>query len=300
MTLKSMTGFGRAEGARTNSSGDQWQWHWEIKTVNARGLDIRLRMPPGLDAVERDVRKALQTALRRGACQVALTLERSSDTAQVRVNEELAARLTTDLQALAHKLGTPSPTLDAVLSIRGVVEVAEEPVDETEAAAREAAITKSFGDAVESLLTSRTDEGNKLHAVLEAVLLETETLVNRAADLAATTPQELQARLEEQVHALLADRAEMPADRIIQEVALLAGKADIREELDRLRTHIMQARDLLASGEAVGRKLDFLAQEFNREANTLCSKSSNSELTRIGLDMKAAIEQLREQVQNVE
>ncbi len=295
MTIKSMTGFGRAEGAH-----DTWQWHWEIKTVNARGLDVRLRMPQGLEALEPELRKVLQAKLKRGACQVALSVERQNAGADVRVNTALATHLMAELSALAKELGTTPPSFDAVMNVRGVIETAEPDADDKETEARKRAIAASFDVAVSSLVASRTDEGEKLQTILESVLLEIETLVTRAADLAAAAPENLRQKLETQVSDLLADRADMPAERIIQEVALLAGKADIREELDRLRAHITQAHALLVAGEAVGRKLDFLAQEFNREANTLCSKSSDTDLTRIGLDMKAAIEQLREQVQNVE
>ncbi|WP_081826231.1 YicC/YloC family endoribonuclease [Candidatus Phaeomarinobacter ectocarpi] len=290
-----MTGFGRADGSRAD-----WRWHWELKTVNARGLDIRMRMPNGLEPLEQGLKKSLQAKLKRGAVQVFINIERENAGADVRVNAALAAKLMADLKELATGLGTQPPTLDAVLGIRGVVEVAEPDTDEDETAARLAAVAATFDEAVESLVSARTDEGAKLQTILESVLTEIAQLVARADALAVVAPEAIRSRLEAQVTELLADRAEMPEERIIQEVAMLAGKADIREELDRLRAHIAQARTLLAEGISVGRKLDFLAQEFNREANTLCSKSSDTELTRIGLDLKAAIEQLREQVQNVE
>ncbi|CDO60876.1 Protein YicC [Candidatus Phaeomarinobacter ectocarpi] len=295
MNIQSMTGFGRADGSRAD-----WRWHWELKTVNARGLDIRMRMPNGLEPLEQGLKKSLQAKLKRGAVQVFINIERENAGADVRVNAALAAKLMADLKELATGLGTQPPTLDAVLGIRGVVEVAEPDTDEDETAARLAAVAATFDEAVESLVSARTDEGAKLQTILESVLTEIAQLVARADALAVVAPEAIRSRLEAQVTELLADRAEMPEERIIQEVAMLAGKADIREELDRLRAHIAQARTLLAEGISVGRKLDFLAQEFNREANTLCSKSSDTELTRIGLDLKAAIEQLREQVQNVE
>lgn len=295
MNIQSMTGFGRADGSRAD-----WRWHWELKTVNARGLDIRMRMPNGLEPLEQGLKKSLQAKLKRGAVQVFINIERENAGADVRVNAALAAKLMADLKELATGLGTEPPTLDAVLGIRGVVEVAEPDTDEDETAARLAAVAATFDEAVESLVSARTDEGAKLQTILESVLTEIDQLVARADALAVVAPEAIRSKLEAQVTELLADRAELPEERIIQEVAMLAGKADIREELDRLRAHIAQARTLLAEGISVGRKLDFLAQEFNREANTLCSKSSDTELTRIGLDLKAAIEQLREQVQNVE
>ncbi|MEP0070184.1 YicC/YloC family endoribonuclease [Pyruvatibacter sp.] len=290
-----MTGFGRADGSRAN-----WRWHWELKTVNARGLDIRMRMPNGLEALEPGLKKSLQAKLKRGAVQVFINIERENAGTDVRVNAALATKLMADLKELATGLGAEPPTLDAVLGIRGVIEVAEPDTDEDETAARLKAVAATFDDAVESLVSARTDEGSKLQTILESVLSEIDQLVAQADTLAVTAPEAIRSKLEAQVAELLADRADMPEERIIQEVAMLAGKADIREELDRLRAHISQARTLLAEGVSVGRKLDFLAQEFNREANTLCSKSSDTELTRIGLDLKAAIEQLREQVQNVE
>ncbi len=290
-----MTGFGRADGAR-----DDWRWHWELKTVNARGLDIRMRMPNGLESIEQDLKKSLQSRLKRGAVQVFINIERENAGTDVRVNADVATKLMAELKTLATGLGTEPPSLEAVLGIRGVIDIAEPDADEEETAARLKAVTATFDEAVQSLVSARTDEGAKLHGILDGVLNEVEELVARADSLAALAPEAIRKKLEAQVTELLADRADMPEERIIQEVAMLAGKADIREELDRLRAHIAQARALLHEGEAVGRKLDFLAQEFNREANTLCSKSSDTELTRIGLDLKAAIEQLREQVQNVE
>ncbi|WP_422362923.1 YicC/YloC family endoribonuclease [Pyruvatibacter mobilis] len=295
MTLKSMTGFGRADG-----SHDDWRWHWELKTVNARGLDVRMRMPQGFEAIEQDLRKALQARLKRGAVQIFINVDRDRAGADIHINSELATHLMSELDRLADDMGVEPPSLDTVLGMRGVVETADTSETDEEAEARLTAVTASFMEALDSLVAARAEEGAKLFTILESVLLEIETLVTRAGDIAATAPEKLRARLEEQVKELLADRADMPEERIVQEVALLAGKADVREELDRLKAHITQARELLAKGEAVGRKLDFLAQEFNREANTLCSKSSDTELTRIGLDLKAAIEQLREQVQNVE
>ncbi len=295
MNIQSMTGFGRADGSRAD-----WRWHWELKTVNARGLDIRMRMPNGLEPLEQGLKKSLQAKLKRGAVQVFINIERENAGADVRVNAALASKLMADLKELATEVGAEPPSLDAILGIRGVIEVAEPDTDEDETAARLKAVAATFDDALDSLVSARTDEGAKLQTILESVLTEIDQLVARADALAVVAPEAIRSKLEAQVTELLADRAEMPEERIIQEVAMLAGKADIREELDRLRAHIAQARTLLAEGISVGRKLDFLAQEFNREANTLCSKSSDTELTRIGLDLKAAIEQLREQVQNVE
>lgn len=295
MTIKSMTGFGRADGSHAD-----WRWHWELKTVNSRGLDVRMRLPQGFESIEQDLRSAVQARLKRGAVQVFINVDRERSGADIRINTEIATHLMSELDRLADDIGVDMPSLDTVLTLRGVVEAADVAETEEETEARLMAVEGSFIKALDGLIASRGEEGGKLATVLESVLLEIESLVKRAGEVAASAPENLRARLEEQVKELLADRADMPEERIIQEVALLAGKADVREEIDRLNAHISQARDLLANGDAVGRKLDFLAQEFNREANTLCSKSSDTELTRIGLDLKAAIEQLREQVQNVE
>jgi uncharacterized protein (TIGR00255 family) len=290
-----MTGFGRADGSHAD-----WRWHWELKTVNSRGLDVRMRLPQGFESIEQDLRSAVQARLKRGAVQVFINVDRERSGADIRINTEIATHLMSELDRLADDIGVDMPSLDTVLTLRGVVEAADVAETEEETEARLMAVEGSFIKALDGLIASRGEEGGKLATVLESVLLEIESLVKRAGEVAASAPENLRARLEEQVKELLADRADMPEERIIQEVALLAGKADVREEIDRLNAHISQARDLLANGDAVGRKLDFLAQEFNREANTLCSKSSDTELTRIGLDLKAAIEQLREQVQNVE
>lgn len=296
MTIASMTGFGRAEGSHAG-----WRWHWEIRSVNARGLDLRLRTPPGLEALEPRLREAVKARFARGTIQASLSLERDDEGAAPRINADLARRLFEEAGALAGRLGAPAPGLEAVLALRGVVEVAEpEPAGEAETAARLDALAASFEQALDALAAARRAEGEKLAAILEDVLGEIEVLKAQAGAVAATAPETLRARLEAQVSELLADRAEVPPERIAQEVALLALKADVREELDRLGAHLAQARALLAAGAPCGRKLDFLAQEFNREANTLCSKSSDTELTRIGLDLKAAIDRLREQVQNVE
>ena len=295
MTIASMTGFGRAE-----ASHGPWRWHWELKSVNSRGLDLRLRTPPGLDILETRLRDSLKERLSRGSVQASLTLDRAGVEAAPRVNAALVQQLFEDLSALARRLGTPPPSFDTIVGLRGVIEIADPDTDESDMDARLDAIAASFSEALDSLCAARAGEGGKLTVILEAILREIETLMVQAAALAATAPETLRSRLEEQVSALLADRADMPPERIAQEVALLAAKADIREELDRLGAHLAQARELMASGKPCGRKLDFLAQEFNREANTLCSKSSDTDLTRIGLDLKAAIDQLREQVQNVE
>jgi len=223
MKIKSMTGFGRADGSHAD-----WRWHWELKTVNARGLDVRMRMPQGLESLEPDLKKSLQANLKRGAVQVFVNIEREKTGADIRVNADVATSLMVDLKNLATGLGVPPPTIDTVLGIRGVIDVAEPDTDEEETKARLKAVAASFEEAVAGLVAARAEEGAKLQGILESVLEEIAALVGRADDLAAAAPEAIRARLEAQVKELLADRAELPEERIVQEVAMLAGKAERR------------------------------------------------------------------------
>ncbi len=290
-----MTGFARADGA-----DDSQRWTWELKSVNARNLDVRFRLPPGHDHIEAAARSDIAARFQRGNVSVHLGLKRGEQVLRMRVNRDaLAAML-----ALADELGAvddvaPSPAA-ALLSLPGVLEPAEDEVGEDEAAAREAALIATLGDALDGLARARADEGARLETIVAGHLGEIERLCAAAGELAATQPDALQRRLTDQLAELLDGDTRVAEDRLAQEVALLAAKADVREELDRLAAHVEAARALLAEAGAVGRRLDFLCQELNREANTLCSKSSDLELTRVGLGLKAAVERLREQIQNIE
>ncbi len=290
-----MTGFARADGA-----DDSHRWTWELKSVNARNLDVRFRLPPGHDHIEAAARSDIAARFQRGNVSIHLSLKRGEQGARMRVNRDaLAAML-----ALADELGAaddvaPSPAA-ALLSLPGVLEPAEDEMGEDEAARREAALIATLGDALDGLARARAGEGARLAAIVADHLGEIETLCGAAGALAATQPDALQRRLTDQLAELLDGDNRLPEDRLAQEVALLAAKADVREELDRLAAHVEAARALLAEAGAVGRRLDFLCQELNREANTLCSKSSDLELTRVGLGLKAAVERLREQIQNIE
>lgn len=290
-----MTGFSRVEGAESG-----YGWAWEVRSVNAKALDIRLRLPPGFERLEGTIRGAVSKNIARGSVNGTLTLDRSGRTPTLSVNHEALDQVIQLAADLAKRVDAEKPRIDGLLSIRGIIETTEPQDSEEERAALDSAIQKSFGDALAALQKARAEEGARLAGVVDAHIDEIQTLTGQAVAHASTQPAALEARLREQIKALFEEDARLSEERIAQEVALLLVKADVREELDRLTAHIGAARELMAAGEPVGRRLDFLCQEFNREANTLCSKASDIELTRIGLDLKACIERLREQIQNIE
>jgi uncharacterized protein (TIGR00255 family) len=290
-----MTGF-----ARANGGDDRFAWVWELRSVNGRGLDVRCRLPSGHDGLETPVRNAIGRQLSRGSVSVNLRAERAAGEATVRINQAVLNRL----MELADKLRRDRPgatvSIDGLLNVRGVVEIAEGEEDEATREGREAAMLRDFETALDGLVAARREEGRHLAVVLAEQLDRMEGHVLAAATTAATQPDAIRVRLEAQIAALTERPQDLSQERLAQEVAILAAKADVREELDRLGAHVAAARELVAGGEAAGRRLDFLAQEFNREANTLVSKSADMELTRAGLDLKAVIDQFREQAQNIE
>jgi uncharacterized protein (TIGR00255 family) len=293
-----MTGFARREGGDARVT-----WSWEIKSVNGRSLDVRCRVPSGHERLEAAARAALPKACARGNVSIALSVGRGDVAPGLRVNRDLLDQVIALAGELETSLGSgrvAPPRLDGLLAIRGVLETANEDEPAEETAAREAAMQGDLEAALDDLVAARRGEGTHLKAAVEAHLTTVETLTAAAAACAATQPDALRERLKTQVEALLDSVPALSEDRLAQEAALLIARGDVREELDRLGAHVAAARALLAEGGTVGRRLDFLCQEFNREANTLCSKSSDVGLTRIGLDLKSAIEQLREQVQNIE
>lgn len=290
-----MTGFARAAG-----HDDMLNWTWEVKSVNGRGLDLRFRLPIGYDRLEVSARTAVNQRFKRGSFTATLTLSRAAAGAAWRINRDLIGQLLMLHEDFAGRIAGGAPRLDVLLTVRGVVEQVEEADGEAVAAWRGAAMLASFESTLGALATARAAEGARLAEVLEGHLGQIEALTGEAGRLAALRPEAITARLKEQIAALLDAEPTLSVERLAQEVALLAAKGDVREELDRLTAHVAAARALLAEGEAVGRRLDFLCQEFNREANTLCSKASDVALTRIGLALKAAVEQLREQIQNIE
>jgi uncharacterized protein (TIGR00255 family) len=295
--LASMTGFARDRGEAGGIA-----WVWEVKSVNGRGLDVRFRLPPGWDGIEAALRDAAQKALKRGSVSAGLAVrkdEAANRPSLDRAALDAAIALVAEVQAMMP--GSPPPAATALLAMPGVMrQAAEEEPDEALLAARAAAVTASFGRALAALDASRREEGARIGAVLAAKLDEIDTLVAAAEADAATQPAAVRDRLVASLRALADQTPALTEDRIAAEAALLASRADVREELDRLHAHIAAARALLAEGTLVGRRLDFLTQEFNREANTLCSKAASRTLTATGLALKAAIEQFREQVQNLE
>ena len=295
MALSSMTGFARGHGV----SGS-YAWAWEIKSVNGKGLDVRLRLPSGWDSIEAPVRARAAERLARGSIQAILTVERGGVTPVVRINAAVLDAILATLRQLAPRIDAAPPSLDGLLSLKGVMEVADLEENEDERRGAEAAAIAGFAEAVAALSEMRQREGAALTRILKSRLEEIAALAHRAEEAPGRRVEAIRARLAEQVATLLAQSDRFDPDRLHQEAILLATKADVREELDRLAAHVAQALQLIDGGGAVGRRLDFLAQELNREANTLCAKANDVELTNIGLELKAAVEQFREQVQNVE
>lgn len=294
VSIASMTGFARAEGAH-----ERWRWSWELRTVNSRGLEWRVRLPAGYEALDPELRKAAKGKITRGSFNATLNLGVDKDVAQYRINEAMLADAIKMIERVSAEIECAPPRAEGVLAIRGVIEPVEDAEDEGEQNALRAALLASFKTAVDQLVEARRKEGEALAKVLASQFSDIADLTEKAVKHAAAAPAALKARIEMQLKELLADGG-VPEDRLAQEAALLAVKADIREEIDRLQAHAASAQAMLKKSGPVGRELDFLTQEFNREANTLCSKASDMELKTIGLELKRVIDQIREQVQNVE
>jgi uncharacterized protein (TIGR00255 family) len=295
MGLASMTGFARADGALAGL-----RWTWELKTVNGRGLDVRVRVPTGMDALEAAARTAIAAKLVRGTCNANLNISRAGAQPLVKINEPVLDSLVAALGLLSSRVNATPPSLDGLLAVKGVVEIVEPEPDEAARTAEAEAILATLKTALDQLEAARRGEGDALERILNERLETIERLTKTVEVHPARTPEAIKAKLTEQVAALLGAAPMLEADRLHQEAVLLATKADVREELDRLYAHVAAARELLKEGKAVGRRLDFLAQEFGRESNTLVSKSNHVSLTAAGLELKTVIEQFREQVQNVE
>ena len=295
MALSSMTGFARGHGV-----AGPYTWSWEIKSVNAKGLDLRLRLPPGWDAVEVPARTRAAEKLGRGTIYANLTIERKGVAPIVKVNEPMLNAVLTTLKSVEGRVEAAPARLDGILALKGLIEVTEEDESEDERRAAETAIIAGFDKLITDLTGMRREEGATLGRLLGTRLNEIATLAARAEAAPGRKPEAIRARLAEQVATLLSASERFDADRLHQEAILIASKADIREELDRLVSHVAQAQKLLADGGPVGRRLDFLAQELNRESNTLTAKANDVELTNIGLELKSVVEQFREQVQNLE
>jgi uncharacterized protein (TIGR00255 family) len=295
MALSSMTGFARGQGV-----GGSYAWAWELKSVNAKGLDLRLRLPPGWDAVEAPARARAADRLARGTVYGNLTVERQGVAPTVNINEAVLNAILDAIERIRPRIAAAPSSVEGILGLKGVFDVSEQEENADERAAAEAAIIADFARALTGLVAARREEGAALERILTSRLDEIATLAARAEAVPGRQPAAIKARLAEQISTLLAASERFDPDRLHQEAILLASKADIREELDRLAAHIAQARKLIGDGGAVGRRLDFLSQELNRESNTLCAKANDVELTNIGLELKSVVEQFREQVQNLE
>jgi uncharacterized protein (TIGR00255 family) len=295
MTISSMTGFARASGAH-----GPLHWQWEVKSVNGKALDVRCRLPTGFEALELGVRAAVARDVKRGSLQVSLSVSGLAEAEAVVLNEAVLDQIVAAGEKLRNRIGGEALRADVLLAMRGVLDVSRPEEDEAAIEARNAAMLRSFDGALKALVASRRDEGKRLAIVVGGQLQRIEALAHAARDNPARSVEAIKQRLADQVAKLMETGAAFDRDRLHQEAVLIATRADIQEELDRLFTHVDAAKALLNSADAIGRKFDFLAQEFNREANTLCSKAIDRSLTAIGLDLKTIIDQMREQVQNIE
>ncbi|WP_439628343.1 YicC/YloC family endoribonuclease [Shinella sp.] len=295
MTLQSMTGFARVEG----TSG-RTRWAWELRSVNGKGLDLRLRMPPGFEAMEADVRRLAGEAFSRGNLQIGLAVSVSEPQIEAVVNQGALSAVLALRDQLAGIVDPAPLKLDTLLAVRGIVDFREAEESEAERTVRDGDIRTGFAEAIRCLADMRASEGTALAGVLLGQVARIEALTAVVEADPSRSVAAIAERLAGQVALLMQGTTALDRDRLHQEAALIATKADLREEIDRLKAHVAAARELLAQGGPVGRKLDFLAQEFNRESNTICSKSNAAAVTAAGIELKVVIDQFREQVQNLE
>lgn len=295
MTLASMTGF-----ASKADSIDSFSWVWELKSVNGKALDVRLRVPQGYDHLEIQSRNAIMQSFKRGNIQASLSISNAKAQEKLTINGEVMEQYLVLARELHRRIGGEAPRADNLLAMRGVLEVVPVAISEVEQSSRDAGIIASLTEAVIALNAARLEEGARLNETLTAQVSRISELTQAAKDNPARTTKAVKARLKEQIARLLQTSDSFDPDRLHQEAVIVATRADIQEEIDRLDAHVAAAKELLISKEPVGRKLDFLAQEFNREANTLCSKAGDKTMSAIGLELKTIIDQLREQVQNIE
>ncbi|HYJ57936.1 MAG TPA: YicC/YloC family endoribonuclease [Methyloceanibacter sp.] len=290
-----MTGFARTDGTHGDTA-----WHWEVRSVNGRNLELRLRLPSGFDALEIKARGLAQEKLSRGNCTINLWVKRESGQMEIKLNETALRQAQAVAERAQGLTGLQPPRLDTLLGMRGVVETVEGEESEEAQAALQHALIATLAAALDQLVSARAGEGERLQTVIAKQLTAIGSLTERAAAAAGRQPAAIAQRLGEQIARLIEPGSTLDPDRLHQEALLLAAKADIQEELDRLCAHVAAANELIGSDQPVGRKFEFLAQEFNREANTICSKASDIEISRAGLELKTVIDQLREQVQNIE
>ena len=289
-----MTGFASVEGMAAGYS-----WVWEVKSVNSKALDLRFRLPAGFNKIEAEARKGAVKRFTRGSLSINLVVKALEKPNSIEVNREVLEKLTALAADFRGDAGVVN--VEALMGLRGVIEVGEVDLEDEETIEkRNVVVTATLEKALEELACFRLREGERIAKVVEDHLQEISELTTQAARVAGSQPGRRKVRLMKQLEELLEEDNSLSEERISQELALIIARGDVREELDRLLSHVAAARDLLAQGGAIGRRLDFLCQELNREANTLCSKSSDIELTKLGLALKAAIERLREQIQNIE
>ncbi|AKI01157.1 TIGR00255 family protein [Hoeflea sp. IMCC20628] len=295
MAIQSMTGFARHEG-----EAEGCRFVWELRSVNGKGLDVRLRLPQGFEALEQPVRKATAAALTRGNLQVSLSISAKGAAVEAVVNEAALEAVIGLVDKLASRIDARKPALDGILNIKGVLEFRDPELSDETRLARDQAVLAGFMLALDALKAMRLSEGAALAKILGQQVDRIEALTLAVEADPSRSPEAIRARLAEQVASLMDTGAGLDRDRLYMEAALLATKSDLREEIDRLKAHVEAARALLSGDGGAGRRLDFLAQEFNRETNTICSKSNAAPVTAIGLDLKVLIDQFREQVQNLE
>ena len=296
MTISSMTGFARADG-----STDGLSWIWEARSVNGRGLDVRLRLPPGYEALEIPAREAVAKRFARGSISLSLSIEKQQTNGAIRLNEQVLADVIKAADRVSTLSGATKPDAAQLLMIKGVLETSDQATEDAAArASREKTILQSLEAALDKLGDARRAEGARLGGVIHDQISQIEQLAATVRASPSRAPEAVMTRLKDAIARLVDTTAALDDQRLHQEAVLIATRADVEEELQRLSAHVAAARDILAERGSVGRKLDFLAQEFNREANTLCSKANAVDITRLGLQLKTVIDQFREQVQNVE
>jgi len=326
MAVNSMTGFARTTGqytagqersqeaaqhntqantqnntpATTKHNANQTTWSIELRSVNGKGLDIKLRMPNTLEVIEQKIKKQLSSKINRGNVSVNILLKNQETKGTLELNQDAFQDILTAAKKAADISKLPMPSLDALLNMRGVLKEQEAQEDETITKQLHNNILQSLEEVLGAFLIAREEEGAKLQTIITTRLNQIHELTEQVTKIAQNQPDELKQKIKQNVALLTQTSQELDEDRLHQEAMMIAVKADISEELDRLKAHVEQAHDLLSRDEPIGRRLDFLCQEFNREANTLCSKSHSKELTYIGLELKTLIDQLREQVQNIE
>ncbi len=295
MTLNSMTGFARSDGTFGNV-----RWHWEIRSVNGKSMDVRCRLPHGYEQLEADLRKLFAKYILRGNCQASLNLKEEQGSSELIINEGALRTVVEAADKLVKEEGATAPSADGLLALKGVLDLSANADDDESVSARNAGILSSLELALQDLVTMRKQEGDQLGRVFSEQLSDIEKLIAAIRQQVAGIGDLMRQRIARQVAQVIEASQSLDEDRLYQEAVILAAKADIPEELDRLDAHVVAAKAYLTAGGPMGRKLEFLIQEFNRETNTLCSKSPTREITALGLDMKAVIDQIREQVMNIE